>query len=601
MKKNPLLRGAAALATSLALLAAPASAAEPKVLRYAFPIAETGFDPAQTSDLYSGTVNANIFEAPLAYDYLARPAAVKPQTAVALPEKSADFRTWTVRIRPGLYFSDDPAFKGAKRELVAQDYVYALKRHYDPRWKSPRHYLFEGAGILGLPELRKEALQNKPFDYDREVEGLRALDRYTLQVKFAEPQPRFDFLMADGAIAGAVAREVVEAYGDQIMGHPVGTGPYRLAEWRRSSKIVLERNPNYREHYYDERPPADDAQSVAIAKALKGKRLPLIDRVEVSIVEEAQPRWLSFLDESFDYVQVPIDFAHIAAPNGKLAPNLAKRGIQMDRVPAVDVSPTYFAMEHPVVGGYTPEKIALRRAISLAYDVQAEIERVRRGLAVPAQGVLPPQMSGHDPKLVTEMSRFDRARAKALLDLYQYTDKDGDGWRDLPDGKPLKLEYATQPDQQSRQLNELWKKSMDAIGVRIEFVAAKWPEQLKQSRAGKLMMWGYGWTAASPDGTYFVDLGYGPTKGAANHARFDLPAYNELQRKQVVMPDGPERDAVLKQQNLLLTAYMPYKFTVHRIHLDLTQPWLVGYRKHPFLRDFWRYVDIDGSRRDGPQ
>jgi ABC-type transport system substrate-binding protein len=203
------------LAAGLALApaATPAQDAAPlKTLRYAFRSAETGFDPAQTSDLYSATINANLFEAPLTYDYLARPVSVKPQTAAAMPEMSADFRRWTVRIRPGIYFADDPAFGGKPRELTAQDYVYSIKRHYDPRHKSGRLYLFEGTGILGLSELRRELMEaKKPFDYDREVEGLRAPDRYTLEVRFAEPQPRFSLLMADGGISGAVAREVIEA------------------------------------------------------------------------------------------------------------------------------------------------------------------------------------------------------------------------------------------------------------------------------------------------------------------------------------------------------------------------------------------------------
>ena len=602
MKTFPVQCRLAALLTCLALFAAPAVAAEPKVLRYAFPIAETGFDPAQVSDLYSSVINANIFEAPLAYDYLARPVVVKPQTAAAMPERSADFKNWTVRIRPGIFFADDAAFKGAKRELTAHDYVYSIKRHFDPKWKSPRLFLFESAQIVGLAELRREAIEKKtPFDYDRVAEGLRALDRYTLQFRFAEPQPRFDYLMADGATSGALAREVVEAYADTMMEHPVGTGPYRLGAWKRSSKIVLERNPNYREHRYDEQPPPGDARSVAIAKALKGRRLPLIDRVEISIIEESQPRWLSFLDGSLDIVAVPLEFATLALPNGKLAPNLAKRGISLDLVPAVDVAMIYFGMEHPLVGGYTPDKVALRRAIGLAYNVEEDIRLIRRGLAVPAQGVLPPLTSGHDAALKTEMSSFDRARSKALLDLYGYTDKNGDGWRDLPDGSPLLLELSSQPDQTSRQAQELWKKSMDAIGIRIEFKLAKWPEQLKASRNGKLMMWGVGWTAVSPDGSYFLGLGYGPTKGQANHSRFDHAAFDELHRKQLVLPDGPERDALMKQASLLLTAYMPYKFVGHRINADLTQPWLVGYRRHPFLRDWWRYVDIDDGQRAGPQ
>jgi ABC-type transport system substrate-binding protein len=599
-----------ALATSLALMsaatawaqapAASAATGQPpaaplKTLRYAFRVAETGFDPAQTTDLYSAIINANIFEAPLTYDFLARPAVVKPQTAAAMPEMSADFKRWTVRIRPGIFFADDPAFKGRPRELTAQDYVYSIKRHYDPRNKSGRLYLFESARILGLSELRRELIDaKKPFDYDREVEGLKALDRYTLEVRFAEPQPRFSFLMADGAISGAVAREVIEAHPGRALEYPVGTGPFRLAQWTRSSKIVLERNPRYREHRYDEQAPANDAASQAIAQRLKGRRLPMLDRVEISIIEEPQPRWLSFLDASNDLLdRLPEEFSTIAVPHGRLAPNLEKQGIQLERVPGVDVTMTYFGMEHPVVGGYTPDKVALRRAIALAYSVENEIQSVRRSQAIPSQGVLPPLTSGYDPELKTEMSDFDPARAKALLDLFGYVDKDGDGWRDLPDGRPLLLEYASQPDFQGRQLQELWKKAMNAINVRIEFQVAKWPENLKASRAGKLMMWGVAWSGLSPDGDYFLGLGYGPNKGQANHARFDLPAFNRLHRQQLVMADGPEREAVMKQASTLMTAYMPYKFSAHRIITDMSQPWVVGYRRHPFMRDFWRFVDID--------
>jgi ABC-type transport system substrate-binding protein len=234
-----------------------------RVLRVAFPVAETGFDPAQSQDLYSGTVNAHIFEAPYEYDPLARPSVMRPNTAAAMPELSADFRTLTIRIRPGIYFADDPAFKGQRRELVAADYVYAWKRLFDPRWKSQNLFIVEPAQILGMNELRQAALKTrKPFDYDREVEGLRALDRYTLQLRFAVPNPRFVQNLAAPQPFGAVAREVVEAYGDTIAEHPVGTGPYRLASWRRSSRIVLERNPGFREKLYEVNPPADDARLV---------------------------------------------------------------------------------------------------------------------------------------------------------------------------------------------------------------------------------------------------------------------------------------------------------------------------------------------------
>jgi ABC-type transport system substrate-binding protein len=597
MKRTLLL----ALATSLALAWGPGSAQEQpqRVLRYAFRIAETGFDPAQISDLYSRTVAAAIFDAPLSYAFLARPAQVVPNTAVGLPEMGDGGRSFTFRIRPGIFFQDDPVFKGNKRELTAADYLYSIKRHYDPKHKSPNLFQLENAGILGLSELRKRLIaEKKPFDYEAEVEGLTLIDRYTFQIRIKEPAPRFYYLFTDGAVMGAVAREVVEHYGDAIMAHPVGTGPFRLKDWKRSSKIVLERNPGYRDVRYAEDPPASDPEAVAMAKSLAGRKLPLLDRVEISIIEEQQPRWLAFLNGEHDFLdRLPEEFASSAIPHNKLSPHLAKQGIRMARTPLVDVTMSYFGMEHPVVGGFAPDRVALRRAMALAYDTQAEIERVRLGQAIPAQSVIPPLLSGYDPAFKSEMSQQSIPRAKALLDLYGWIDKDGDGWRDQPDGSPLTLEYSSQPDQLSRKLQELWQKAADAVNIRIEFRIAKWPEQLKASRAGKLMMWGVAWGGVSPDGSYFLDLLYGPNKGQANHSRFDHPEYNRLYEQQRVLPDGPEREALIRQMKLLSVAYMPYKVTSHRVATDLFHPGVVGYRRHPFLRDFFRYVDFDPTDR----
>ena len=573
----------------------PPAAPGQKLLRYAFRIAETGFDPAQISDLYSRTVAESIFDAPLQFEFLARPVRIRPNTLAAMPEVGDGFKTFTFRVKPGIYFADDEAFKGKQRELVAADYVYSLKRHYDPKTKSPNLYVLEAAGLLGLSELRREALASKRgFDYDREVEGLRALDRYTFQIKLSLPAPRFLYLLADSSWAGAVAREVVEYYGEHIMEHPVGTGPFRLAAWKRASKIVLEKNPGYREVYYDEEAPADDPLAQAAVAKLKGKRLPLIDRVEISIIEENQPRWLAFLNNEHELIEeVPPEYADIAMPNGQLAPNLKKRHITMLRYARADVSVSYFNMEDPVVGGYTPDKVALRRAIALAVDLDKEIRLVRHNQAIPAQSLVGPGTGGYDPAFKSEMSEFDPARAKALLDLYGYVDRDGDGWREQPNGEPLELEYATQPDQQSRQLVEQWKKNMDAIGIRIRFKAAKWPENLKASTAGKLQMWGLGWSATTPDSSDFLVLGYGPAKSQANKSRFDLPAYNRVFDAQRVLPDGPERDAAIAEAKKLLIAYMPYKVHVHRIYTDLAQPWVIGYHHHVFIRSAWRYIDLD--------
>ena len=337
------------LGASAAWLALPSGAAQAAArsapadtLRVALETAETGFDPLAIGDENSNRVAACIFESPLCYDHVARPVKLRPLTAAALPEIADDFRSFTFRIRPGILFADDPVFKGRPRELVAQDYVYSLKRHYDPRWNSPNLYRLEAARIIGLSELRQQALKDKqPFPYEREVEGLRALDRYTFQVKLAEPSPRFhQEVMTDAANFGAVAREVVEFYGDKIMEHPVGTGPFVLAEWRRSSRIVLARNPGYREVRYDEEAPADDPRSQAIAAQLKGRRMPMLDRVEIAIIEEAQPRWLSFLNGQTDLMErLPNEFAPAAAPNDKLAPNLARKGtVRVDQAMATELA-----------------------------------------------------------------------------------------------------------------------------------------------------------------------------------------------------------------------------------------------------------------------
>ncbi|MFO0207423.1 MAG: ABC transporter substrate-binding protein, partial [Betaproteobacteria bacterium] len=311
---------------------------------------------------------------------------IKPNTAVGMPEVSSDFRVWTVRVRPGIHFADDPVFKGARRELTAEDYVYTFKRIFDPRWKAPTYASIAELKIAGMAPLRDAALkEKKPFNYDTVVPGLRALDRYTVRFEFEVPQPRFVQILCSGDLYGAVAREVVEAHADRIMEKPVGTGPFRLAEWRRSSRMVLERNPSYRHVVWDAEPNADDAAGQALAAKYRGRNLPLIDRVEIAVVDEAQPRWLAFLNQEHDLLYgLPNEFVNIAMPNNRLAPNLARRNVQLLRVPASDITLTAFNMDNPVVGGYTPEKVALRRAITHASNIEQEIRLLRRGQAVPA-------------------------------------------------------------------------------------------------------------------------------------------------------------------------------------------------------------------------
>ena len=577
--------------------ATPAAAGVPaagaKVLRVAVAGSESGFDPAQVADVVSGAVVASLFDSPLTYDYLARPARLKPNTAVALPEVFDNHTRFVFHLKPGIHFSDNPAFKGLKRELVAADYVYSIKRYYDPKNRSPALFHYQNAGLLGLSELRQQALDSKtPFPYDTEVAGLRALDRYSFEIRVAKPAPRLPYVLATPGLSGAVAREVIEADPERSMQRPVGTGPFKLASWTRSSRIVLERNPQHQHTVHDENPAADDAVGQAIAQRLRGQKMPLLDRVEIAIIEETQPRWLAFLRGEIDLLSVPPEFINLAAPNGLLAPHLAKQGLQMRQVVVPTTRHVYFGMEHPMTGGYTPERVALRRALALAYNTPREIALLRHGQMLVAQSVMPPMVSGYDASLRTEMSEYSPAKAKALLDLYGYTDQDGDGWRDKPDGSPLVLELTTEPSQFARQWQGLWKKSMDNIRVKINFRIQAWPENIKASRAGKLMMWTTGWSAAIPDGSYFMDLMYGPNQGQSNASRFNLAAFNSLHEQQRALPDGPERDNLIRQGLSLGVAYMPYKASGHDVLTWLMQPRVQGYVPHPFMRDFWRHVDV---------
>lgn len=574
---------------------APAAHAQPlKVLHVAYLIAETNFDPANTSDLYSNNIIEEIFESPLTYGFLARPAKLKPQTLEAMPDVTDGGRTYTLHILKGIYFADDPAFGGKKRELTAADYEFAFKRLMDPKGSSPNLWLIDGR-VAGVSEAVAAARQAGQLDYDAKVPGIEVVDRYTLRFHLVKPDYNFLYILAMPNI-GAQAREVVERYGSDIGAHPVGTGAFRLAEWKRSSRIVLEKNPNFREMHYEAEPPADDALSQQLYAEMKGKRIPQLDRVEVSIIEESQPRWLAFLNGQLDWINLPYEFKSMALPGEELAPWLAKRGVRYTPGIEPDVTYLYFNMRDPTVGGYTPEKIALRRAISLAYDNQEEIDLLRNGTAIEAETLIPPGVLGYDPDFNVGRS-YDPARAKALLDMFGYIDRDGDGWRDMPDGSPLVFHYPNTPDQLSRLFAQLWKKDLDAVGIRMEVETGKWPDLRKQSKLGKLQVWDLAWGADYPDAENFYQLLYGPNCGSSNDGCFKLAEFDALYEQAAALPPGPARTAIYDQMARLVAVYAPMKLHVHRTREQMVQPWVLGWRKHPILHEGYKYVDIDLERR----
>ncbi|TMH69310.1 MAG: hypothetical protein E6H48_02385 [Betaproteobacteria bacterium] len=586
------------LAALLFAYALPALAFDPaKTLRVAFSIAETSFDPAFATDAASDGVIGSIFDAMLDYDYLARPVKLVPRALEAMPTAEEDGRSYICRIRKGLFFTPDPAFKGKPRELTAADFAYSFKRMLDPAVKAGWLWLLEGK-LEGGDEARTKAVKTGKFDYDAPLPGLTVVDRYTLKIRLKKADLRFPYVLAVQNM-GAMAREVVEAYGADIGAHPVGTGPYLLSEYRRSARIVLTANPNFRAVSYVPAGPIPPA-SQPVADALKGRKLPLAGRVEITIMEEGQSRWLGFLNRELDFLDIlPIDFTDQALDNGNLRPNLAAQGIAHDVLLRPNTWWTYFNMKDPVVGGYTPEKIALRRAIGMAYNVDELIRVLQKGRATPANGPIPPDIAGFDPNLRTQAQIYDPAASRLLLDRFGYKDRDGDSYREMPDGKPLILERWSTPDSRGRQGDELWKKNMDAIGLRTTFRQDRLPELRKMARLGKIQMRSDGWNGDYPDAENFMQLLYGPNVGQENNAQFDLPEYNRLFEQARTMADSPERTKLFDRMTEIVIAYAPWRLTYHLLEDSVRHKWVRTYVPHPIRSEWWQYIDIDLAERNG--
>ncbi|NHZ79012.1 heme-binding protein [Massilia sp. CCM 8695] len=564
------IRRLLAASAAALLLAAPAWASE-KVLHTLLTTSETGLDPAVASDIATLSLLENLFDPLLRYDYDARPVALRANAAAALPEVSADGLVYTFRLRPGMLFSTDAAFRGARREVTAADYVYSLKRLYDPALKSPWLFLFDG-------KLKGDGAFKGHFSQATDIAGLQAPDRHTLRITLAAPDKNFLFYLATPA-TGAVAREVIEAYPGQAGNHPVGSGPFRLGEWKRSDKIVLLANHDW-----------------GITR--QGRRLPLLDRVEARIAEEFQGRMLGFLGGEVDYLeQVPESLTDMVIRNGQLKPELAARGIALNRFPVLQTYYMWMNMEDALLGGYGKDKVALRRAIALSYDSAEDIGLLKKGFALRAESPLPPNVLGYDPAYRSPVP-YNKALAQALLERFGYRQRDPDGFRRGPDGKPLTLAMHSEATVGGRLRDELWRKNLNAIGLRVVFRTDKKTEIIKASRLGKVQMFESNWIADFPDGDNFYQLLYGANRGRANYARFNLPAYNERYEQARQLGDSPARQKLYGEMNQLIHAYNPWVPLTHPLSADLQHPWLKNYKRHPVEFTTWRYLDIDPEQRE---
>jgi oligopeptide transport system substrate-binding protein len=578
-------------ATGLLQAHSASAAADPdKVLRFVFVEAETGFDPATARDLYSAIILQSVFETLYSYDYLARPVKLVPQTAAELPEISADGKTYTIRLKKGIYFQTDPAFGGRRRELTIADYVYSWKRLFDPKLASAWSWLFEGK-VVGFDEAAAKAKKTGHFDYDAGIEGFELLDRYTVRIHLKQSEFNLGMILTNDATS-AVAREVIEKYGDgigQAVSNPVGTGAYRVAEWVRGSRILLEADPEYRGFVWDFKA-GSDPEDQAIVLAMLGKHMPQIGKIDIRVMVEDQSRWLAFVGDQVDILELQGPLAPKALANGKLRAELAQKGVHLSRIVDPEISYNYLNLRDPVVGGFSKEKIALRRAILMAHDTQEEIKLIWNGEAIALQYPIPPGIVGYDPDYRGAL-QYNPKLANALLDKFGYK-KGADGYRTLPDGQPLLITYSARADSNGKQQAETWKKSLESIGIRMNDALAPFSDLLKAEKQCKLQMRNSPWIADYPDGDNFMQLFYGPNTGQNNNGCAAIPEYDVRYAASQKLPDGPERDKLYHEMARVMEVNGAMLIGYARYRNMLAQPKVIGYKKHPILHCEWLYFDV---------
>ncbi len=557
-----------------------------KVLNIAFEAPDDGFDMVKTYNYYSGNIAEAIFEPLLKYDYLARPVVLVPNTAQALPVIEQGGKVYTFKIKPGIYFTQDPAFKGQRRELTAQDYIYSIQRVSDPANHSPAFSFIDGK-IEGLNAVIEQAKKTGKFNYQAPIAGLKALDRYTLQIRLNQPDYNFQYILAYVAFGGT-AKEVTDYYAERLGQHPVGTGPYQLSKYVPRSKIELVANPDYRGFVWNFKS-TGSAWDNALVKQMSSKTMPQIGKVTVSIIEEEQSRWLAFKSGQLDFDKLTSNAVPQALDGTKLKAEYQKLGILHYPNKDPEITYTIFNMQDPMIGGYSLEKIALRRAITMSYNTQEAIKQLYKGQAVRAEMIVPDGVQGHNPSYRSSVG-YNPVLANKLLDRFGYK-KAADGYRTLPNGQPLVLRFNTENSSSSVIQSEMWKKNLDAIGIKVNFKVSNFADNMKEAMQCKHMIWGGAWIADFPEGENFTQLLYGPNVKRGNLSCYQSKAYDALYQQSKVVPPQ-QRLPFYEKISRQIEADNPWIIHSTRIRNWLIHPQVQGFKAHPMMNNTWQYLDI---------
>jgi ABC-type transport system substrate-binding protein len=563
-----------------------------------------GFDPVRAGDVSSSRAMGKVYEGLYQYVYHARPYRVEPLLAEGLPEVSKDGLTYTIRIRPGIRFQDDPCFvesNGQGRELTAEDFVYSIKRVADQKNASTGFWAFRDR-IEGLDDFREQSGRTEEStNYDQAVAGLEAIDRYTLRIRLRQPYPQLLWILTM-PYAYAIPREAVEYYGEAFFKHPVGTGPFVLSEWRRNYRLVYDRNPRWHAAQsnglkrrsapfvrgpggprYEGGSPSKDGATGADEMSLPG-----VDRIVEVIISDSSTRWLAFMRGQMDwYADISRDnWEAVINADNTLNQALVDRGIRMTSIPALNTFYIGFNMDDPVVG----KNARLRQALSCAFNTEAWV-RFYNGRIARATGPVPPGVAGaaEEPSLWT----FDLERARELLAEAGYPEG-----VDPATGRRLELTLELgKTDTEMRESTELIIAFMNKIGVRLVPSYNNKPTLFRKIERRDAQMFRLSWFADYPDAENFLQLFYSPNASPGpNRVNYGNPEFDRLYEQARTMQDSPERTALYRQMGQMIINDAPWIFMHHTVDYTLYHPWLENYVPHDFPYGMEKYYRI-GNRQ----
>lgn len=580
----------------------------PWVVAYrALPDDPRSLDPQFTYDTLSHLVVAQIYEGLLEYQpFKTDPYELTPCLAEKMPERirNADgTESYIFKIKRGVFFHDSPCFAatgGKGRELVADDFVYTLKRIADPKVECPILSTLQDY-FPGLKDAYDGARKTGKYDYSQPLNAAEAIDDHTVRLNLLKPYPQIQYWLAMPFLA-PVPHEAVEYFDgkkhddeartrDQFKFHPVGTGAFRFVEWGRSRMIRLARHERYSATRFPASgwKPGDDARF----RPLAGAAIPFVDEVQMPIVREIIPAWLLFRQGYLDRSIVSKDvFGTVMTSGQELTGKYRARGVQLQR----DVEPgTFYAvfnMDDPVVG----KNRKLREAISTAYDEDLGNQIFFNGVDINAQQLLPPGVAGHDADFKNPYKQHDLPLAKKLLGEAGYPDG-----VDAKTGQSLELTIdMTANDSQTRQMAEFEKGQIEQLGIRVKIQENTWSSLQDKMHRGNFQIYsGSGWFADYPDPENFFFLFYSrnaPPEGN-NYGHYANPEFDRLFEQMGTMDNGPARLEIIRRMNGMLVEDCPIVLMSHRVLLSLSQPWSPRVVQNQLAVGSVKYSQIDTALR----